>query len=156
MNEEVLIGGGIVGETLAGQLADGSVDVVFLSEDDRAVERAAAAGVDALAVSPSDPTTLDQEGIADVETVIVASREDGRNLLVTQLLRRRTAERVIALVNDPNNIEAFAAAGVEPVCATSTLAAALDRQRREGRSENESGQQTIGQERLRSNGSGDA
>lgn len=154
MSSTILVGGGIVGETLAGQLADASMDVVFLSEDDSAVERAAAAGVNALAASPSDPTTLDQGGIADVETVIVASREDGRNLLVTQLLRRRTAERIIALVNDPNNVEAFAAAGVEPVCATSALAAALDRQQREGRPD-ESSQQPIGQERLRSNGSGD-
>lgn len=127
----VVVGGeGAVGETLAGQLTGGSAAVVFLDEDDRAVERAAKAGVDARVADPSEAATLDREDIEEVDTAIVASRDDGHNLLVAQHLRLRRAERVIALVNDPANVEAFAEAGIKPVCASTALASALDRQRR--------------------------
>lgn len=105
-------------------------------------------------------------------TAIVASRTDRRNLLVAQLLGLRRTERVIALVNDPRNVDAFAAAGIEPVCAATTLASALARQRRGGeqpeserqseqamgespteRSPRESADES-GRERLRSDGTG--
>lgn len=130
MDEDtVIIGGdGAVGETLAGRLA--GVSVVFFDEDEHAVERAAEAGADARVADPSEAATLDREGIEEVDIAIVASHEDGRNLLVAQLLRLRRAERVIALVNDPANLDAFAEAGIEPVCASTALAGALDRQRR--------------------------
>jgi Trk K+ transport system NAD-binding subunit len=150
--ETVVIGGkGAVGETLAGQLIGGSTAVVFLDEDDRAVERAAEAGADARVADPSEAATLDREDIEEVGTAIVASREDSHNLLVAQLLRLQRAERVIALVNDPENVEAFAEAGIEPVSASAALAGALDRQRRVvGRAERSSGQETANAAKRRS------
>ncbi|MGN8216282.1 NAD-binding protein [Halococcus salifodinae] len=130
-SETVVIGGdGAVGEVLAGQLVGSSTAVVFLDEDERAVERAAEAGADARVGDPSEAATLDREDIGEMETAIVASQKDSHNLLVAQLLRLRRTERVIALVNDPENVEAFAAAGIEPVSASTALAGALDRQRR--------------------------
>src|SRR5699024_11295317 len=88
------------------------------------------AGVDAHLADPSETATLDREAIESLGTAIVASRTDRRNLLVAQLLGCRRTERVIALVNDPRNVDAFAAAGIEPVCAATTLASALARQLR--------------------------
>lgn len=128
-HDTVIIGGKGIGETLAEELASGARDVVFLDEDDGAVERAAAAGADAHPIDVSASTVLDREGIESPSVAIAASREDGRNLLVAQLLRARRTDRVIALVNDPENVDAFADAGVEPVCASTALASALDRQR---------------------------
>lgn len=172
-NETLVIGGdGSVGETLARRLAHGSAVVLFLGEDEHAVERTAEAGVDARLADPSETATLDREEIGAMGTAIVASRTDRRNLLVAQLLRLRRTERVIALVNDPGNVEAFAAAGIEPVCATTMLASALARQRRGGEHpENErQSEQAVGEssteqfpresadeserERLRSDGTG--
>jgi Trk K+ transport system NAD-binding subunit len=130
-SDTVVIGGdGAVGETLAGQLAGGSTAVVFLDEDENAVERAAGAGADVRVADPSEAATFDHEDVEEAGTAIVASREDSHNLLVAQFLRLRRIERVIALVNDPRNVEAFAAAGIEPVSASTALAGALDRQRR--------------------------
>ena len=129
--EIVVIGGeGTVGEMLADQLADGSAAVVFLDENERAVERAAKAGADARMGDPSEAAMLDREDIEEMGAAIVASQEDSYNLLVAQLLRLRRTGRVIALVNDSRNVEAFAAAGIEPVSASTALAGALDRQRR--------------------------
>ncbi|EMA43642.1 NAD(P)-binding protein [Halococcus saccharolyticus] len=130
-SETVVIGGdGAVGEVLAGQLVGTSAAVVFLDEDERAVEHAAEAGADARVGDPSEAATLDREDIEEMGTAIVASQKDSHNLLVAQLLQLRRTERVIALVNDPKNVEAFTAAGIEPVSASTVLAGALDRQRR--------------------------
>lgn len=132
MTSEILItgGDGSVGEVLADQLTSDSVTVVFLDEHERAVERAAEAGADARMSDPSEAAILDREDIEEMGTAIVASQKDSHNLLVAQLLRLRRIERVIALVNDPRNVEAFAAAGIEPVSASAALAGALNRQRR--------------------------
>ena len=132
MNVEILItgGDGFVGEVLADQLANDSATVVFLDENERAVERAAETGADARISDPSKAAMLDREDIEGMGTAIVASQKDSHNLLVAQLLRLRRIERVIALVNDPRNVEAFAEAGIEPVSASTILASALNRQRR--------------------------
>ena len=132
MSSEILVtgGDGSVGTALARRLARGSAVVLFLDEDERAVERAAAAGADVRLADPSEAATLDREEIESMGTAIVASRTDRRNLLIAQLLRLRRTERVIALVNDPGNVDAFAAAGIEPVCAATTLASALAERRR--------------------------
>jgi Trk K+ transport system NAD-binding subunit len=132
MNSTIVIIGGneTTGETLATQITGSSLDVVFLGEDDRAVERTTVAGVDARVADPGEPGTLDSEEIDGVGTAIVATHEDSRNLLVAQRFRIRGAERVIVLVNDPKNIDAFAEAGVEPVCAATVLSSALDAKRR--------------------------
>ncbi|GAA0470835.1 NAD-binding protein [Halococcus dombrowskii] len=172
-SETLVVGGdGTVGETLARRLVHGSAVVLFIGEDEHAVERATSAGVDARLADPSETATLDGEAIEAMGTAIVASRTDRRNLLVAQLLGLRRTERVIALVNDPRNVDAFAAAGIEPVCAATTLASALARQRRGGeqpeserqseqamgespteRSPRESADES-GRERLRSDGTG--
>ena len=173
MTREILItgGDGFVGEVLADQLTSDSVRVVFLDEDERAVERAAEAGADARMSDPSEATTLNREDIEEMGTAIVASQEDSHNLLVAQLLRPRRIKRVIALVNDPQNVEAFAAAGIEPVCASAALAGALNRQRRvveytvrssgqettnaeKRRQESEESSNSLERERVRSDGTG--
>ncbi|QLG28741.1 NAD-binding protein [Halorarum halophilum] len=161
-HDTVIIGGRGAGETLAEELANESGEVAFLGDDHRAVERAAAAGADARVVDLKTGTALDREGLDGPDVVIVASHEDGRNLLVAQLVRIRRANRVIALVNDPENVDAFVDAGVEPVCASTALASALDRKRHgEEVFETEESSEdhkwsTNENERLRSDGGGDA
>jgi Trk K+ transport system NAD-binding subunit len=167
--DTVVIGGdGAVGERLACRLADGSAGIVFLDADDRAVERASEAGAEARVADPSKAATFDRENVEEATTAVVASRKDGSNLLVAQLLRLRRTDRVIALVNDPANVEAFAEAGIEPVCATTALSSALAEQRhdREATGEraskpeavettDETGTESGENERLRSDGGGD-
>lgn len=61
-----------------------------------------------------------------VPTVVVATRSDGRNLLLAQQAETRfDVDRVLVLVHDPPRLESFEAAGHEPVCATTALSEAV-------------------------------
>lgn len=134
-HEIVVVGGGTVGEALAGALTRAAADVVYLDDDAQTVERAAASGVDARQITRHEAAAFDGVGIDRPGIALVASREDSRNLLIAQLLQLRCADRVVALVNDPSNVDAFADAGIESVCATSVLVSALAEQRTAGQNE---------------------
>jgi hypothetical protein len=74
-SDTVVIGGeGTVGETLAG----GSV--VFLDEDERAVERAAEAGADARVADPSEAATQ-RRSVGIVETERSSDQETAKRRL---------------------------------------------------------------------------
>lgn len=137
-NKTIVIGGdGAVGEILASQLESNSATVVLLD----AVEHATAVDTDTQMADPSEAATLDPKDIEETSIAIVASQTDSHNLLVALLLQHRQTERVIALVNDPANVEAFAEAGIEPVCASIALASALA-QRHGVEDERSSGKET--------------
>jgi Trk K+ transport system NAD-binding subunit len=125
--------GGPVGGALASRIVDDDGHVVFLDGNEHAVERASDAGIDARTVDSGRAGVFDEDDIERADVGLVVSPEDGHNLLVGQFLRLRRVERVIALVNDPANLDAFAGAGIEPVCATSALTGVLDARRREPR-----------------------
>jgi len=56
----------------------------------------------------------------------VATPDDGRNLLVAQLVRTRfDVGGVFVLVHTPDRSDPVAEAGHEPICATSALADAV-------------------------------
>jgi trk system potassium uptake protein TrkA len=76
--------------------------------------------------NPADVGTLEAAGLGPESTVIVATRSDGRNLLIAQLVRTRFGVAdVVVLANTPERIETFADAGHEPVCATTVTSEAL-------------------------------
>lgn len=75
---------------------------------------------------PGDVRVLDDAGVSDDATVVVTTREDGRNLLIAQLVRAHfDVSDVLVLVNSPSRHDLVAAAGHEPVCATTVLSEAL-------------------------------
>lgn len=121
----VIIGDGVLGEALARLFAEEDTPAVLLADEESAVDGARSAGIEATKADPTDPVTLDRQEVTDAESAVVAARDDGRSLLVAQLLRFRDADRVVALVHDPRNVDAFADAGVDAVCATTALASAL-------------------------------
>ncbi|EMA36550.1 TrkA-N domain-containing protein [Halococcus hamelinensis 100A6] len=129
----VVDGGGSIGDALASRIAADGGGVMFLAENEHAVERASDAGVDARTVDVGRAGTFDDDAIERADVALVVSPEDGHNLLVGQFLRLRRVKRVVALVNDPANLDAFAEAGIEPVCVTGTLTGVLDARRREPR-----------------------
>lgn len=74
----------------------------------------------------TDPEVLQEAGIGKASTVVVATRSDSRNLLVAQLARAHfDISRVVVLANDPDRFDPIAAAGHDPVCATSALSDAI-------------------------------
>jgi hypothetical protein len=125
-DERVLVvGGGQVGRRLAGRLAE-TRTVHHLDADPGAVTDPR--GYDAShAPDLASPTALAAAGVTGEELVVVATGADGRSLLVTQQLRTRFgAERVLVVVEDPRNREAFDLQGVTVVCAGGVLSEAVD------------------------------
>ena len=67
----------------------------------------------------SEPQSTVAVGLDEASTVVVATRLDGRNLLLAQQAETRfDIDRVLVLVHDPPQLGSFEAAGHEPVCAT--------------------------------------
>ncbi|MFC4360090.1 NAD-binding protein [Halobium salinum] len=115
-----VLGGGPVGASVARRLrTEGyAVSVVDESHDGSTLP--------GLRGDPTDVETLREAGLADASTAVVASRCDGRNLLIAQLARTRfEVPEVVVLANVPNRYDALAAAGHEVVCATNVLSGAL-------------------------------
>jgi len=74
----------------------------------------------------SEPRSTVAVRLDGVSTVVVATRSDGRNLLLAQQAETRfDIDRVLVLVHDPPRLEPFEAAGHEPVCATTALSEAV-------------------------------
>lgn len=123
--EILIIGGGATGWVLAREF-DREYDVLLLDGDSRTIERVREDGIAAETVSPEESTKLARTMPSGAKTAIVASRADSTNLLAAQQARLRgKTERVIALVNEPQNTAAFDDADITPVCASSALATAL-------------------------------
>ncbi|AXG05173.1 potassium transporter TrkA [Haloplanus rubicundus] len=75
---------------------------------------------------PRDVTVLADAGVTETATVVVATPDDGRNLLVAQLLRTRFGiPEAFVVVHSPERFDLVAAAGHEPICATTVLADAV-------------------------------
>jgi Trk K+ transport system NAD-binding subunit len=111
----VVVGGGHVGRSVASHLNDDH-DVSFLSRRAEVVERTAHNDVSATHVEEFDAAALDAAGAGDAAVAVIAAQNDGRNLLVAQLLRTRfDVPHVVSRVNDRDKLDSFDALGVETV-----------------------------------------
>jgi len=110
----VVLGDTARGTVIAQRLrADGYPTAVVAETDEE--------GADAADVL-TDPAALADAGVDEASTVIVATRSDGRNLLVAQLARAHfDVPRLLVLANDPSRATALAEAGHEPVCVASAV-----------------------------------
>ena len=71
---------------------------------------------------PGDIRVLEAAGVPDASMVIVTTPNDGRNLLIAQLVRAHfDVPEVLVLVNVPDRTDLVADVGHEPVCATTLL-----------------------------------
>ncbi|WP_255198339.1 NAD-binding protein [Halorarius litoreus] len=122
MTQEILVlGGGATGLEVAGELAADGQSVALVDEA-ATVERARKTGVVAHE-SALDTSKLAVEQTA--ATVVVATPSDARNLLLGATAPHAFgADRVVALVNDPDRREAFEDAGIETVCVSAAVARA--------------------------------
>jgi len=119
-HEYYVLGGGHLGAALARRLRDAGSTVRLVDERRDGDDGSAVRG---------DPGTLAALDAADIHpdaTVVVATRDDGRNLRIAQLVRTRfDVDRVRVLVNSPDRYDVFVDVGHEPVCATTALSDAL-------------------------------
>jgi len=119
----LVVGGGHVGRTVASHLG-GDYDVVFVSRNRKAVERSTPASVTTHYAEKIDANTLGEANAEDASLAVVASSDDGVNLLVSQLLRATFAvENVVIRVDDRENVDSFDDLDVETVCVPDLLIA---------------------------------
>lgn len=124
----LIVGGGHVGRLLARRMDERREAVRFVDDSEIAVRRARESRVQAREATVTSPQALNAAGADGVETAIVLAPEDSTNMLVAQLLRCRfDVPRIVVLVNDPRNCDAFEDAAVEPVCAATAITSAAIR-----------------------------
>ncbi len=75
----------------------------------------------------SDPAVLEEAGARGADAVIAVTPNDEDNLVVCQLAARRfEVPHAVALVNDPDNEEAFRALGVAAFSVTPVIASLIE------------------------------
>lgn len=119
--ETLVLEGGPIGLELAAELAAADQPTTII-DNEQMVRRARAAGLHA------DESSLEAGTPAvnsAASTVVVATPCDARNLLLAVTASRAIdADRVVALVNDPERRSAFEDAGIETVCVSGAVARA--------------------------------
>lgn len=117
----LVLGGGPTGLEIATELAGQDQPVAFVDAEPTAT-RAREAG---LTAHESTLQTARPSVGCSAGTVIVATQSDARNLLLATVAPRAfDADRVVALVNDPDRRVAFDDAGIETVCVSRAVARA--------------------------------
>lgn len=121
----LVIGGGQVGRRLAERLA--ATHAVHHLDTDPNVVRAGRTHSASHTQDLASPAALEATGVTGDDAAVVATGLDSRNLLVVQQLRTRLGlERLLVVLEDPRNREAFDLSGVEVVCAGAVLSSAVE------------------------------
>jgi trk system potassium uptake protein TrkA len=115
--EYYVLGGDHLGVAVARRLSAAGHAVTLVDDPPGAADVPSHAG------DPSAVDVLRDAGVSATSTVVVATPNDGRNLLVAQLVRTRfDVARVFVVVHAPERTDLVASAGHEPICATTVLA----------------------------------
>jgi trk system potassium uptake protein TrkA len=71
---------------------------------------------------PTDIDLLEESGLEEASTVVVATKSDARNILICQLVSVNfDVPRTLVLIHDPNRLDPIVEAGHEPICVTAAL-----------------------------------
>ena len=123
----IVVGGGRVGRELGERLEERGENVVIIEENPAVAERLRNDGFTVRTDDGADVEVLRQAGASRAKTVVAATGDDDKNLLVAQLGNSKFhVENVIARVNEPDNVDPFNELGVETVSASSSTAWAID------------------------------
>lgn len=123
----IIVGGGRVGRALAKRLERRGEYVVIVEDEVDTIEETRDAG---FTVHPGDGTSPDDlrdAGADDAKTLVAATADDNENLLAAQHGRSEFGiEKVIARVNQPENLDAFEALDVRAIDASLATAWTID------------------------------
>lgn len=128
----LIVGGGLVGSTLADRLSRSGHDVVLIERDDELVRRLAAR-LDAQVVQGdgTQARVLRDAGVAKADVVVAVTESDPANLVVAMLCATLfDVPRVLVRLRDAGHEEGFAWLARErerDYCAINPVSAAVDR-----------------------------
>jgi trk system potassium uptake protein TrkA len=120
----LIVGGGKVGESLAGGLSLTGYDVALVEKNDSFARRIAENLDKVLVINGDgcDPARLEDAGITRAQVVTAVTGDDEDNLIICQLARDTFGvPRVIARVNNPRNEETFQKLGIDTVSSTTII-----------------------------------
>jgi NhaP-type Na+/H+ or K+/H+ antiporter len=125
----IIVGGGKTGRALADRLADRGENVVIVEEDEDVVETRRNDGFTVEWGDGTDTAVLRSAGAENAKIMVAATGNDDANLLVSQLADSKfDIEKIIARVNNPDNVEAFEDLGVNSIDSGMATAWAIDNQ----------------------------
>ncbi len=119
-----IVGGGVIGEALARELAEGKSKVVIVDRN-KARAEALADALDGVTVVHGDGTQLsllEQEEIGTYDLVAAVTQEDEVNLMVGLLAKRAGAKRAAAVVHRADYLDIYRQLGLDIVVAPRTVA----------------------------------
>jgi len=123
----IIVGGGRVGRTLAQRLENRGEFVVIVEQDDERVRKARSAGFSVHVGDGTEADVLRDAGIDEAKILVAATESDDANLLVCQLGKTKfEVDRVLARVNEPENVDAYDSLDVTAIDSPMATAVALD------------------------------
>jgi len=122
----VIAGAGGVGLRVATRLRDAGRPVTLIESDEDAAVRAREQGFEVFLGDIGKVDVLRKAGVAEADTFLLCTAVDDRALLAAQLARSTLGvEKVLARVNDPENLKAFQDLGVTVVSTADAIATEL-------------------------------
>ena len=123
----IIVGGGRVARALAERLERRGEYVVIVEEEQEVVQETRDAGYTVHPGDGTDREVLRDAGAENAKILVAATENDNDNLLACQHARSEfDIERVIARVNEPDNVEAFNALDVRAIDASLATAWTID------------------------------
>ena len=125
--EILIVGGGGVGRALADRFQKRGENVVILDNQEENCKKALKMGIRAVHGDAEDVAILKKAGIEHAKHLVATTDQDNTNLLVCQVAKTKfgfTGEKLVARVNDPENLKAFMDLGIRsisPVIATALM-----------------------------------
>jgi len=124
----VIVGCGRVGSVLADAFDKAGQDVIIIDTSTSAFDRLPSSfGGTAIRGDGTDEDTLRRAGAESADLFMAMTEGDNRNVMAAQLaVEALDARRVIAKINDPLRAAAYADLGINTLCRTNLMAAAVN------------------------------
>jgi len=124
----VIVGCGRVGSVLADAFDRAGQDVIIIDTSTSAFNRLPSSfGGSAIRGDGTDEDTLRRAGAESADLFMAMTEGDNRNVMAAQLaVEALDARRVIAKINDPVRAAAYADLGINTLCRTNLMAAAVN------------------------------
>jgi len=112
-----LVGGGVVGQTIAHNMQEAGIEVVILEKNREVAERLGneLAQTEVLHGDGTDINILEDEQVGSYDLFCAVTKDDEVNLMAGLLAKREGAQRVVSLVQRPDYTEIYRQLGIDVV-----------------------------------------